>query len=80
MVAVNRVNGQYFVFVAESGPQGLVARQRAVKLGPMIGNDYVVLGGLKAGDKLIAAGVQKIGEGSPVMALPPGRGPAPGRQ
>jgi RND family efflux transporter MFP subunit len=81
VVAVNRVNGQYFAFVAENGRQGLVAHQRAITIGPVIGNDYVVLGGLKAGDKLIASGIQKIGEGMPVMTLPAGRGPAaPGRQ
>ena len=50
LVAVNRVNGQYFAFVAESGPDGqTVARQRAVELGVVVGNDYVVKSGLKAG-------------------------------
>ena len=61
VVAVNRVNGQYFAFVAESGPGGqTVARQRAVELGAVVGNDYVVKSGLKAGEKLIVSGVQKI--------------------
>ena len=71
-VAVNRVNGQYFAFVAESGEGGAtVARQRAVDLGAVVGNDYIVKSGLKPGEKLIVSGVQKIGDGSPVTIVPP---------
>ncbi len=83
VVSVIRINGQYFVFVAEDTPQGTVARQKAVTLGPVTGNDYVVRSGLRAGDKLIVSGVQKIGDGMPVRAGGPGgrRGAAgPGRE
>jgi RND family efflux transporter MFP subunit len=73
IVAVNRINGQYFVFVADDTPQGTVAHQRAITIGPVTGNDYVVLSGLKAGDKLISGGVQKIGDGMPVRAGGPGK-------
>jgi RND family efflux transporter MFP subunit len=67
LTSLIRVNGQFFAFVAEPGDGGaLVARQRAVQLGPLTGNNYVVLGGLKAGEKLIVSGTQKIGDGSPV--------------
>jgi RND family efflux transporter MFP subunit len=72
VVAVNRINGQYFVFVAEPADKGLVARQRAVTLGPVIGNAYLVVAGLKAGEKLIVSGIQKIGDGAPVQAAAPG--------
>jgi RND family efflux transporter MFP subunit len=73
LVAVNRVNGQYFAFVAESGQDGkTVARQRVVDLGAVVGNDYVVKSGLKPGEKLIVSGVQKIADGAPVtIAAPP---------
>jgi RND family efflux transporter MFP subunit len=64
--AVARINGQYFAFVAEQAGQGFVARQRAVKLGELRGNEYVLLEGLKAGDRLIVSGVQKVGDGAPV--------------
>ena len=64
----HRINGQYFCFVAESGPQGLVAHQRPVQVGEVMGNDYVVQGGLKPGDQLIVGGIQKIGDGAPVRA------------
>ena len=68
MVAVNRVNGEYFAFVAEPGPNGsTVAHQRGVQLGAVVGNDYVVESGLKAGERLIVSGIQKIGDGAPVQ-------------
>jgi RND family efflux transporter MFP subunit len=66
MTAVSRVSGQYFCFVAESGPQGLVARQRPVQVGDLIGNDYIVRGGVKPGDRVVVAGTQKIGDGAPI--------------
>jgi RND family efflux transporter MFP subunit len=78
VIALNRINGRYFAFVAEPGEGGaLVARQRAVEPGAMVGNDYVVKSGLAPGDKLIVSGIQKIRDGSPVAAGPPG--PPPGK-
>jgi RND family efflux transporter MFP subunit len=76
VVSVTRINGQYFAFVAEGGPRGMVAHQRPVVLGPVAGNDYLILSGLKAGDTIIVSGLQKIGDGSPVQAAPaqPGGG------
>ena len=68
--AVTRINGQYFAFVAESGDKGLVARQRSVKLGELRGNDYVLVGGLKPGEKLIVSGTQRIADG--VLIQPQG--------
>jgi RND family efflux transporter MFP subunit len=67
LVAVNRIGGQYFVFVAEPGEKGGdVARQRPVSLGEVIGEDYVVRTGLKPGERVIVSNLQKIGDGSPV--------------
>jgi RND family efflux transporter MFP subunit len=78
LVAVNRINGQFFAYVVESGEGGReVARQRAIETGAVVGNDYVVRSGLKAGEKLIVAGVQKIGDGVPVKVSPAGASPAP---
>ena len=64
--AVSRVSGQYFAFVAEQGSNGLVARQRPINVGDIRGNEYLVTGGLKAGEKLIVSGIQKIADGAPV--------------
>jgi RND family efflux transporter MFP subunit len=73
LVAVTRINGQYFVYVAEKGDGGaMVARQRAVRLGPIVGNDYTVVSGLAEGEMLIVSGVQKIGDGMPVSVTAPG--------
>jgi RND family efflux transporter MFP subunit len=66
ITAVVRISGQYFCFVAESGQGGLVARQRPIEVGEVIGNDYVVRSGLKEGEQLIVSGIQKIGDGAPV--------------
>jgi RND family efflux transporter MFP subunit len=70
LVAVTRIGGQHFVFVAEPANGGLVARQRPIAVGPLVGNDYVVESGLKAGDKLIIGGTQRIGDGAPVTEAP----------
>ena len=78
LVSVLRINGQFFVYVVEKGEGGAsVARQRAVELGTVIGNDYLVLKGLKPGEQLVVAGVQKIADGMPVTVTPPGGAGAP---
>jgi RND family efflux transporter MFP subunit len=66
--AVTRINGQYFCFVAEQTPNGLVARQKPIQVGEVKGNDYIVKSGLKTGDKLIVSGIQKVADGAPVRA------------
>ena len=68
LTAVTRINGLWFAFVAEPGEggKGLVARQRQVQLGPVVGNNYTVASGLKAGERLITEGIQKIRDGAPV--------------
>ena len=66
VVAVNRIAGQHFVFVAESAGDKVVARQKPITVGTIIDDSYVVLRGLAAGDRVIVSNVQKIGDGSPV--------------
>ena len=66
VVAVNRLAGQFFVYVAEPADKGFVARQKPVTLGEVIGDDYIVRAGLKAGERVIVSNVQKIGDGAPV--------------
>jgi RND family efflux transporter MFP subunit len=70
VVAVNRLGGQYFVFVAEPAKQGHVARQKPVVFGEIIGNDYVVRSGLKPGEQVIVSNLQKIGDGAAVRPTP----------
>lgn len=75
VTAVTRVNGQYFAFVAEQNGPMTVAKQKAVQLGEIIGNEYVLQSGLKPGEKLIVSGLQKIGDGAPVQVGPPAAAP-----
>jgi RND family efflux transporter MFP subunit len=66
VLAVTRINGQFFVFVAEKGAKGTIARQRGVKVGDIFGNDYAVLDGLKPGEHLIVSGTQFLQDGAAV--------------
>jgi RND family efflux transporter MFP subunit len=72
LTAVTRINGQFFAYVVEKDGENTVARQKGVTLGPLVGNDYLVLDGLRAGEQLITGGIQKIRDGAPVMVGPPG--------
>ena len=66
IVAVNRLSGQYFCFVADQQGEGLVARQRPLQVGEVRGDDYVVVSGLKPGEQVVVSGIQKIGDGAPI--------------
>jgi RND family efflux transporter MFP subunit len=68
VVAVQRINGQYFVFVAEQQQGALVARQKPVSLGPIQGNNYVVLSGLESSQRVVVGGTQKLVDGAPIAA------------
>jgi RND family efflux transporter MFP subunit len=66
IVAVSRLAGQHFVFVAEQSDKGIVARQKPVTVGEVSGENYVVLSGLMPGERVIVSNVQKLGDGAPV--------------
>ena len=77
VTAVVRTTGDFFAFVAEKNQQGMVAKQKRVLLGEIVGNEYVVQSGLQPGEQLIVSGLQKIRDGAPVMPAPPaGAAPA----
>jgi len=67
ILAVTRISGQFFAFLAVKEGNGTVARQRLLKVGDTLGNDYVVLDGLKSGDHIITSGLQFLQDGAPVM-------------
>jgi len=67
VVAVLRIGGQYFAFVAEDQNGRLAARQKPLRLGDMVGNDYVVLDGVKPGDRIIVSGIQFLVDGALVQ-------------
>lgn len=69
VLAVTRIGGQSFVYVATQAENGSVAKQRAVALGDTVGNDYAVDGGLRAGEKVIISGTQFLVDGAPVKPI-----------
>lgn len=69
VLAVTRIGGQSFVYVATQAENGIVAKQRAVTLGDTIGNDYAVNDGLKPGEKVIISGIQFLIDGAPVQPI-----------
>ena len=69
VLAVTRVGGQPFVFVAAAKGEGYFAHQIPVSLGETLGNNYPVLAGLKPGDRVILSGLQFLQEGAPVKPL-----------
>ncbi len=83
VLAVTRLGGQAFVFVAQDAGGGhFIAHEQAISLGDTIGNNYAVLAGLNNGDKVIVSGTQFLQDHMPVMPLPSGppAGPPPAAQ
>jgi RND family efflux transporter MFP subunit len=66
VLAVQRINGQAFVFVSVNDGKGTIARQKILKLGDTFGDNYAVLDGLKPGDHIIVSGTQFLQDGMPV--------------
>jgi RND family efflux transporter MFP subunit len=76
ILAVTRIGGQSFVYVAAPRGGGFAAHQVLVTLSEPVGNVYPVLTGLRPGDKVILSGIQFLQEGVPVMPLTAPPGPA----
>ena len=66
VLAVTRINGQFFAFLSVNEGKGTVARQRLLKVGDTFGNNYTVLDGLKPGDHVIVSGTDFLQDGIPV--------------
>ncbi len=68
VVAVSRIGGLYFAFVAEPDQKGgYVVHQKPLQIGQIVGNNYVVLDGVKPGDKVVVSGTQFLIDGVPVV-------------
>jgi membrane fusion protein (multidrug efflux system) len=65
--AVSEVQGSYQLGII--GADGK-AEIRPVKVGARTGTDWVITSGLKAGEKVVVEGLQKIKAGAPVVAKP----------
>jgi RND family efflux transporter MFP subunit len=71
VLAVSRITGQFFVFVVEGSGKSQVARQKIVRVGELANNQYAVLEGLKAGDRVVVEGTQDLVDGMPVSEAQP---------
>jgi RND family efflux transporter MFP subunit len=69
VLAVTRLGGQTFVYVAQNQGGKYFARQRPVQVGDTVGNNYAVLSGLQNGEKVIVSGTQFLIDGAPVQPL-----------
>lgn len=68
ILAVSRLGGQYFAFVAQPQNGGqYVARQVPLTIGQTVGNNYEIESGIKPGDKIIVSGTQFLVDGVPVV-------------
>ena len=65
--AISELQGRLRLFVVEA--DGTVA-VREVEVGPVTGNDQVILSGIEAGERIIVEGLQKIRPGMMVDAQP----------
>ena len=80
VLAVQRIGGESFVYLAQPAGQGFSAHLVPVQLGQPEGNVYPVLGGLESGQKVIVSGLQFLAEGAPVQPMaggPPAAAKAP---
>jgi membrane fusion protein (multidrug efflux system) len=62
--AVTELQGKNFVWVIGADNK---ATQRAVKVGETLGENLLILEGLKAGERIITEGLQKVREGAPAQ-------------
>ena len=74
-MAITRLGGQPFVYVAADAPppaegeppiEGQVAQLRPVTLGAMQGNDFQVLDGLSRGEEVVVTGLLNLQDGAPI--------------
>jgi len=69
VLAVTRLGGQSFVFVARQQDGHFVASQIPVTLGDTVGNNYSVSAGLNSGDRVIVSSTQFLVNGMPVIPM-----------
>jgi RND family efflux transporter MFP subunit len=66
VLAVSRINGQFFAFVVDTGAKPPVAHEKIVQLGELKNNQYAVISGLAPGDHVVIEGGQNLVDGAPV--------------
>ena len=66
--AVLEQMGEFFVFVVNDSSK---VSQKKISLGTRIGDKIIIKDGLQEGDKVVTEGIQKLKEGTKVMAASP---------
>lgn len=69
VLAVTRLGGQTFVYVATNQGGKYFAKQRPITIGDTVGNNYAVLSGLQNGERVIVSGTQFLMDGAPVQPV-----------
>lgn len=64
--AVSQIGGKYFVFLAQRDGDKLFAKQTEIEVGEIEGASYYVRSGLKATDRIITTGIQRLADGAPI--------------
>lgn len=75
--AVVEQMGEYFVFTTKGDT---IAKQQKVKTGPKLNDKIVVLSGIKAGDKIITEGLNRLRDGGKITLGQPKPQAANGKQ
>ncbi len=70
VLAVAQQGEQSFVFEVKQQNGMTVAHRAPVTLGATVGNNYSIVSGLNAGDRVIVTGMQFLVDGMPVILLP----------
>jgi multidrug efflux system membrane fusion protein len=68
--AIGNDQSKRFLFVVNKDSK---AEYRPVTLGPEMDGERIVLSGIRAGERVIVDGVQRLGPGAPVQVQPPDR-------
>ena len=81
VLAVTRQGEESFVYVVRQQNGMAAAHRTSVSLGETVGNNYSILSGLNAGDRVIVSATQFLVDGMPVMPMggPPQGPPGPGQ-
>ncbi len=69
VLAVTRLGGQTFVYIATKPGRQILCPPAAHQVGDTVGNNYAVLSGLQNGEKVIVSGLQFLMDGAPVQPL-----------
>jgi membrane fusion protein (multidrug efflux system) len=62
--AVLELQGRNFVWVVDDANK---VSQRSIKVGPRLGGDWLIEGGLKPGERIVVEGLQKVRDGGAVQ-------------